>query len=261
PTTSSELSEDPPANLGLRPEDLLESPGLANKNPDYGPLVKVYFLVYCLTSAVQKSWVERNSFKPKDRDGLGPEVAILDQTPLSCQRAYVQFETYGECPAVFIALNETKEELEQAQDFAPSTGSELNEDPSAYRGLRPEDLLESPGLTNKYPADGPLVKNHFLVYCLTRDVKQNWVRRNQFKYENAYQVDNAILKQTLNLPLPCRLTYVEYDNRYGQCLALFIASNETKQELERACNFALIKKVVDILQTNEPPVWMIPVRI
>ncbi|KAG6823142.1 hypothetical protein H0H92_011268, partial [Tricholoma furcatifolium] len=65
------------------------------------------------------SWVKRNNFKRKDRDGLGPEVAILDQTPLSCMRAYVQFDNgHGECPAVFIASNESKEELERAQDFA-----------------------------------------------------------------------------------------------------------------------------------------------
>ncbi|KAG6810694.1 hypothetical protein H0H92_010719 [Tricholoma furcatifolium] len=140
----------------------------------------------------------------------------------------------------------------------PATGSELSEDPPAYRGLlRPEDLFESPGLANQDPGSGPLVKALFLIYYLTPDVQDNWVQRNHFEYQDSFEVLIAIVEQTSS----CHLSYVERENRVGQCPALFIASNETPQDLERALDFDLIKDAANILQTNEPPVWRRPARI
>ncbi|KAG6806652.1 hypothetical protein H0H92_010498, partial [Tricholoma furcatifolium] len=141
----------------------------------------------------------------------------------------------------------------------PSIGSEPSTDPPASPELRLQDLPALPALANEDPGYGPLVEAQFLVYYLTPDVQRNWVRRNRFecRCSVSYQVLVAIVKQTSS----CYLSYVERDNIFGQCPALFIASNETPEDLKRAQNFDLIKEAANILQTNKPPVWRRPALI
>ncbi|KAF8055886.1 hypothetical protein FPV67DRAFT_721934 [Lyophyllum atratum] len=144
-----------------------------------------------------------------------------------------------------------------------SQSNETSSEPEPYSTY---ELPPPPRLLNRDRRLGPRVALRALAFLFDAEEQDRWADFHGFKLGvgEAAPRDNRRLRTVMHilrrLPM-CRLGSIPTDgDRRISSSAIFVTTNATPEELQRGMDLQLIRRVQEVLATDELPFWVKPCR-